>query len=83
MEGKKAKRAEKCQIVSGEGALMILQTFQVVTYCNSPRGMVVTLGSFGLIGCGFTVSHILYYLVPRWWFQIFFIFTPLWGRFPF
>ena len=21
--------------------------------------------------------------VPRWWFQIFFIFTPTWGRFPF
>ena len=21
--------------------------------------------------------------LPRWWFQIFFIFTPTWGRFPF
>jgi len=23
------------------------------------------------------------YNKPRWWFQIFFIFTPIWGRFPF
>ena len=22
-------------------------------------------------------------LITRWWFQIFFIFTPIWGRFPF
>ena len=22
-------------------------------------------------------------LLPGWWFQIFFIFTPTWGRFPF
>ena len=22
-------------------------------------------------------------LLSRWWFQIFFIFTPIWGRFPF
>ena len=21
--------------------------------------------------------------IPRWWFQIFCIFTPIWGRFPF
>ena len=21
--------------------------------------------------------------ITRWWFQIFFIFTPIWGRFPF
>ena len=22
-------------------------------------------------------------ILPRWWFQTFFIFTPIWGRFPF
>ena len=22
-------------------------------------------------------------IVSGWWFQIFFIFTPIWGRFPF
>ena len=27
------------------------------------------------------VSGLTYY--SRWWFQIFFIFTPIWGRFPF
>jgi len=21
--------------------------------------------------------------ITRWWFQIFFMFTPIWGRFPF
>ena len=22
-------------------------------------------------------------MVPRWWFQTFFMFIPIWGRFPF
>ena len=35
---------------------------------------------------GFEVSPMLFVRVKkitRWWFQIFFIFTPIWGRFPF
>ena len=27
--------------------------------------------------------HQVYEGITRWWFQIFFIFTPIWGRFPF
>ena len=26
---------------------------------------------------------IIYYRYTRWWFQIFFMFNPTWGRFPF
>ena len=26
---------------------------------------------------------IIFIMLTRWWFQIFFIFTPTWGRFPF
>ena len=33
----------------------------------------------GLDGGGWVVSP----TNPRWWLQIFFIFTPIWGRFPF
>ena len=27
-------------------------------------------------------THLSYKYYTRWWFQVFFIFTPIWGRFP-
>ena len=46
--------------------------------------------SFGILGYGFFGSSVAQSIadnigrdLARWWFQIFFIFTPIWGRFPF
>ena len=36
-------------------------------------------GNFAATQSGFAIAH----QVTRWWFPIFFIFTPIWGRFPF
>jgi len=35
---------------------------------------------------GAVLAKLILYCIPYisgWWFQIFFIFTPIWGRFPF
>ena len=40
---------------------------------------VLGVGSF-FLGADFFETFTIF---SRWWFQIFFIFTPIWGRFPF
>ena len=40
--------------------------------------------NFGLFFCkNWALFYDLFTRKSRWWFQIFFIFTPTWGRFPF
>ena len=47
-----------------------------------PIDFLRSIGTIHL-GPGWNVSKHLCILLSRWWFQIFFIFTPIWGIFPF
>ena len=53
-------------------AMEIIQEYQAMHRRGDPGGRILQT---------LRLSHRLI-LLSRWWFQRFFIFTPIWGRFP-
>ena len=57
----------------------------LVDFCSLVENLapLETRAVFFLAVSWVSISSIFHMYISRWWFQIFFIFTPTWGRFPF
>ena len=49
---------------------------------NLNRSVFHGMSAKGLVHAAHLVWNFTYFTMTRWWFQVFFIFTPIWGRFP-